>query len=76
MMQMTLKMTRTLAYGYSSERTQRELYNEYQHDRVLMDFKNLCVLLLWAKVALALEGLTDGCNSLGKTSFMVKSSYR
>ena len=29
-----LKMTETLANGYSSESTQRELSNEYQHDRV------------------------------------------
>ena len=28
------KMTETLAHGYSSESTQRELSNEYQHDRV------------------------------------------
>ena len=29
-----LKMTETLAYGYSSESTQQELSNEYKHDRV------------------------------------------
>ena len=29
-----LKMSETQAYGYSSESTQRELSNEYQHDRV------------------------------------------
>ena len=28
------KMTETLANGYSSESTQWELSNEYQHDRV------------------------------------------
>ena len=28
------KMTETMAYGYSSERTQRELSNDYQHERV------------------------------------------
>ena len=27
-------ITETLAYGYSSENTQQELSNEYQHDRV------------------------------------------
>ena len=48
------KMTKTLANGYSSESTQRELSNEYQHDRVV---KNLCILVLWMKVASALEGL-------------------
>ena len=29
-----LKMTETMAHGYSSESTQRELSNEYEHDRV------------------------------------------
>ena len=50
-------MTETLAHGYSSERTQSELSNEYQHDRVYIFFKNLCVLVLWTKVASALKGL-------------------
>ena len=59
MMQKTLKMTETLANGYSSESTQQELSNEYQHDRVQMIFKNLCFFLLWTKVASALEGLTS-----------------
>ena len=40
--------------------TQRELSNEYQHDRVKMVLKNLCILVLWTKVALALEGLMAG----------------
>ena len=57
MMQKNLKIAETLAYGYSSESTRRELSNEYQHDRFLMVFKNLCILVLWAKVALPLEGL-------------------
>ena len=34
-----------------------ELSNEYQHDRVQIVFKNICVIVLWMKVALALEGL-------------------
>ena len=51
------KMTETQAYGYSSERTQQELSNEYQHDRVWMVFKSLFVLSVpWMKVASALEG--------------------
>ena len=50
-------MTETLAYGYSSESAQRELSNEYQHSRVSMVFKNLCIPVLRAKVASALEGL-------------------
>ena len=32
-------MTLTLANGYSSESTQRELSNEYQHDMVWMIFE-------------------------------------
>ena len=50
-------MTKTLANGYSYEITRRELSNEYQHDRVSMVSKNICVLVLWMKVASALEGL-------------------
>ena len=52
-------MPETMANGYSSESTQRELSNEYQHDRVQMVIKNL---VLWTKVASALEGLkAAGC---------------
>ena len=49
-------MIETLANGYSSESTQWELSNEYQHDRVWKVFKNVCALVLWTKVASALEG--------------------
>ena len=52
-------MVKALAHGYSSESTRRELSNEYFHDMVKMVFKNLCVLVLWTKVALALKGLTE-----------------
>ena len=58
MMQKPLKMTGTLANGYSSKSTRRELSNEYQHGRVKMFFKNLRNRVFWTKVALALEGLT------------------
>ena len=34
MMQKKLKVTETMAHGYSSESTQRELSNEYQHSKV------------------------------------------
>ena len=34
LMQKSRKMTETLANGYSYESTQRELSNEYKHDRV------------------------------------------
>ena len=47
------KMTETLACEYSSESTQRELSNEYLHDKVYF------VFVLWMKVASALEGLKD-----------------
>ena len=48
-------MTETLANGYSYESTHQELSNEYQHDKVKMGFKDLCVLRM--KLASALEGL-------------------
>ena len=53
------KNTETLVHGYSCESTQQqELSNEYQHDRVKMISKNLCVLVLWNKIrASTLEGL-------------------
>ena len=50
-------MTETLAHGYSSESAQWELSVEYQHDRVKMFLKNLCILVLYTKVPSALEGL-------------------
>ena len=57
MIQESWKMTETLAHGYSSESTQQELSNEYQHNRVSMIFKNLFILVLWTKVTSVLEGL-------------------
>ena len=39
-MQKSQKMAETLAHGYSYDSTQQELYNEYQHDRVLNGFQN------------------------------------
>ena len=53
-------MTKSLAHGCSSDSTQRELSNGYKHDSVSRVFKNLCILALWTKVALALEGLAAG----------------
>ena len=52
MMQKKTLKNETLAHGYSSESTRRELSNEYQHDRVSM----VCVLVLQPKVASTLEG--------------------
>ena len=57
-------MTLTLANGYSSESAQRELSNEYQHDRVSMIFKDFCVLVLSTNVGSALEGLNSWLISL------------
>ena len=57
-------MAETMAHGYSSESIQRELSNEYQHDRVWMVFKIICILVVWPKVALALEGLTQTYGNL------------
>ena len=54
-------MTGTQAQRYSSERAQRELFNEYQHDKVYMVFKRFCIVVLWTKEASALEGLNIGC---------------
>ena len=56
-MQNTWKITETLANGYSSESTRRELSNEYQHDSAFMVSTNFCVFVLWTKVASAMEGL-------------------
>ena len=49
----------TLAHGYSSDSTQWEQSNKYQHDTVWMFFKNLPLLVLWAKVVSALNGLSS-----------------
>ena len=45
MMKKIEKMTETLAHEYSAESTQRELSNEYQHDRVQNVFKIICILV-------------------------------
>ena len=43
-----LNVTEPLSHGYSSKSTQ-ELSNEYQHDRVLLLFKNAFVFVLAKK---------------------------
>ena len=45
------EMTETLAHGYIYDSTPKELSNEYQHDRVWMNFINICLLVHMAKVA-------------------------
>ena len=57
-MQKSRKITETLGYGYSHESTLWGLFNEYQQDRFRF-FLNLCVLVFWTNVTLALEGLTQ-----------------
>ena len=58
MQKKTEKMTETPAHGYSSLRVLSESKsNEYQHDRVTMILKSLCLLELRMKVASVLEGL-------------------
>ena len=54
-MQKPWKMTGTLE---PSESNQRELSNGYRHDRAWIVFKDRYVHVLWAKVAIALKGLT------------------
>ena len=49
--------------------------NKYQHDWVKMIFKNLCVLVLWIKVALVLKGLTL-VSQLGRYKMMQKTWKR
>ena len=68
-------MTETLANGYSSESTQRELSNEYQHDRVWVFFKNLGVIVLWTKVASALEGLRRSVIPAFTSWFLLLAHY-
>ena len=62
-MQKTLKITETLANGYSSESTQQELSNEYQNNRVLMVFKNLL-----SSCALEESSLSIGRVNLARSS--------
>ena len=53
------KMTETLAYGYSSENTRLKLCNKYTHGKFQMVSKDLCILMLSAKVALPVEELIN-----------------
>ena len=50
-------MTETMANGYSYDSTQRELSNEYQHDRLKMIFIMFLLFVHWMKVTSAAEGL-------------------
>ena len=53
-----IKMTETLANGYSYESTQQELSSEYPHDLVRMIFIIFCIVVNWTKINSASEGLT------------------
>ena len=68
-------MTRILASGYSSVSTQLDS-NEYQYNMVKMFFRNLCVLVLWTKVASALEGLSIAYRLLAVSQCYQKLLYK
>ena len=67
-------MAVTMANGYSSESTRRELSNEYQQDRVPMVFKRNCVLVLWTKVATS--SVRVKCQLYRNISFIIHASLR
>ena len=47
-----------MGYGYSSDISQQELSNEYQHDRLWMVFKKVFrIFFQWTKVASTRKGL-------------------
>ena len=50
-------MTETLANGYPSESTQRELSYEYPHDLVMMIFIIICFFVHWTKINSAANSL-------------------
>ena len=58
----TSKMIDTLAHGYSSENTQLELSNEYQHGRVLIDTKESDGIAVPTK-KIAIKSRTDHFDS-------------
>ena len=52
-------MTEIMANGYSSDRTRRELFYEYKHDRVKMIFIYFCFFEHYTKVTSAAEGFKE-----------------
>ena len=62
-------MTDTQTNGYSSESAQGELSNKYQHDWVQIVSENLCIVVLWARIVSALEGL-EGFHSTSQTMLL------
>ena len=53
-------MTETLEHGYSSEGTQQELINEYQHDRVKGDFQKFSRPYALVENSLSIGRVTAG----------------
>ena len=53
------KMTETMAYGYSSESTQQELSNEYQHNKGLNGFQNFLLFSPMDESSLSMERVKD-----------------
>ena len=70
-------MTETLANGYSSESTQRELSNEYQHDRVSMVFRKSLHICAVDESSLSIERVNSFPSSIHTCpdKFEDKSSY-
>ena len=66
-------MTETLGHGYSSESTLRDLDYPVNVNKIgfKMLFKNLCVLVLWMKVASAFKGFKD--RDVCKSTSLVKN---
>ena len=58
-------MTENMANGYSSESTRRELFNENQHDKLLMVYKNVLHFSLMDEGSLSMEMVNpsnaEGC---------------
>ena len=48
-------MAGTLSYWYSSDSEQKEISNEYQHDRVYIIVKKVCVVIPWTKSRLSIR---------------------
>ena len=68
------RMTETLTHRYSSKSTEWELSSKYQHDRVKMVLKKICVLMLSKEVASVIEGIKDISNSLNSLKNLCRPS--
>ena len=74
MLHKTLEITETLANGYSSQSTQHELSNEYQHGSVHIVSKDFCILVSCTKVASAFKELNTKIQE-NQIYFSPKRSY-